>query len=243
MIFRRIKAHVAKEDWFAVFIDFLIVVFGVFMGFQVNNWNENRANIQKEGQLIERLVNDLSGMRSDFKLNDIVAARIHQGWVYAFRSLENCQVDEANADAIDFALGQYQRSFSPSIQRAAYDEMQSTGAFSRLADADLQNNLTALYANLDGEASASLGGRTNQLAAGRIMWKYIAFSFEKADSFIADLDTWGTAVFNPLDHCDNLELRGAMWEMVDTQQDWLNASNNFVTQIDAVLARLDLPKN
>ena len=35
MIFRRIKAHIAKEDWFAVFIDFIIVVFGVYMGFQV----------------------------------------------------------------------------------------------------------------------------------------------------------------------------------------------------------------
>ena len=44
MIFRRIKAHVAKEDWFAVFIDFLIVVFGVFMGFQVQAWNENRGD-------------------------------------------------------------------------------------------------------------------------------------------------------------------------------------------------------
>jgi len=38
MIFRRIKAHIAKEGWFAVFIDFIIVVFGVFMGFQVTEW-------------------------------------------------------------------------------------------------------------------------------------------------------------------------------------------------------------
>ncbi len=37
MIFRRVKAHVAKEDWFAVFIDFIIVVLGVFMGLQVTS--------------------------------------------------------------------------------------------------------------------------------------------------------------------------------------------------------------
>ncbi|MEE9347889.1 MAG: hypothetical protein V3U82_06815 [Robiginitomaculum sp.] len=44
MIFRRVKAHVAKEDWFAVFIDFIIVVFGVFMGLQVANWSAARAS-------------------------------------------------------------------------------------------------------------------------------------------------------------------------------------------------------
>lgn len=43
MIFRRIKAHVENENWFAVFIDFCIVVVGVFIGIQVANWNEARS--------------------------------------------------------------------------------------------------------------------------------------------------------------------------------------------------------
>jgi hypothetical protein len=40
MLFRRIKVHIEKENWFAVFVDFIIVVFGVFMGIQVANWHE-----------------------------------------------------------------------------------------------------------------------------------------------------------------------------------------------------------
>ena len=43
MLFRRIKAHVEKENWFAVFLDFCIVVVGVFIGLQVANWNEARS--------------------------------------------------------------------------------------------------------------------------------------------------------------------------------------------------------
>ena len=42
MILRRIKAHVQKENWVAVGLDFLIVVVGVFIGIQVGNWNEAR---------------------------------------------------------------------------------------------------------------------------------------------------------------------------------------------------------
>jgi hypothetical protein len=41
MLFRRIKAHIAREDWFSVFIDFLIVVVSVFVGIQVQTYYQN----------------------------------------------------------------------------------------------------------------------------------------------------------------------------------------------------------
>lgn len=45
MLLRRITKHITDQNWFAVFIDFLIVVVvGLFIGLQVNNWNENRKN-------------------------------------------------------------------------------------------------------------------------------------------------------------------------------------------------------
>ena len=53
MIFRRVKAHIENENWFAVFIDFLIVVVGVFVGIQVANWNANMAD---QAQLEQQLV-------------------------------------------------------------------------------------------------------------------------------------------------------------------------------------------
>lgn len=37
MLFRRISEHVKDQNWFAVAIDFFIVVFGVFIGMQVQN--------------------------------------------------------------------------------------------------------------------------------------------------------------------------------------------------------------
>jgi len=40
MILRRITEHVKDQNWFAVGIDFFIVVVGVFIGIQVSNWNE-----------------------------------------------------------------------------------------------------------------------------------------------------------------------------------------------------------
>ena len=44
MILRRITDAFRKQDWFPVAVETLIVVFGVFIGLQVNNWNEERKN-------------------------------------------------------------------------------------------------------------------------------------------------------------------------------------------------------
>lgn len=52
MIFRRIKAHIEKENWFAVAVDFFIVVVGVFIGIQVANWNEEQTLIKTETELL-----------------------------------------------------------------------------------------------------------------------------------------------------------------------------------------------
>ena len=59
MILRRLKAHVEKENWFAVFLDFCIVVLGVFIGLQVANWNETRANDRREKQVLQEILDDL----------------------------------------------------------------------------------------------------------------------------------------------------------------------------------------
>lgn len=56
MIFRRIKAHIKKENWLAVGIDFCIVVIGVFIGIQVANWNDARIEKLQSNDLYERLV-------------------------------------------------------------------------------------------------------------------------------------------------------------------------------------------
>ena len=60
MILRRITEHVKTQNWFAVFLDFLIVVAGVFVGLQVNNWNEARSERAKEYGYLVRLHEDLA---------------------------------------------------------------------------------------------------------------------------------------------------------------------------------------
>jgi hypothetical protein len=58
MILRRVIAHFRKQEWTAIAIDFLIVVLGVFVGLQVNNWNEAREKMARAEILSQRLNDD-----------------------------------------------------------------------------------------------------------------------------------------------------------------------------------------
>ncbi len=44
MILRRVIKHFRHQEWTAIFLDFLIVVVGVFVGLQVSNWNAARVD-------------------------------------------------------------------------------------------------------------------------------------------------------------------------------------------------------
>jgi len=55
MLLRRITKHVKDQNWFAVGLDFFIVVFGVFVGLQVQQWALERQRQNSEGQYLMRL--------------------------------------------------------------------------------------------------------------------------------------------------------------------------------------------
>ncbi|OAB63118.1 hypothetical protein AY599_18085 [Leptolyngbya valderiana BDU 20041] len=60
MILRSVMKHVRDQNWFAVFLDFLIVVVGVFIGIQVANWNEDRRDRNAEAQYLDRLHREIT---------------------------------------------------------------------------------------------------------------------------------------------------------------------------------------
>ena len=55
MILRRLAQNLRDENWTAIFIEFVLLVLGVFLGIQVANWNEDRQDRIREQEYLERL--------------------------------------------------------------------------------------------------------------------------------------------------------------------------------------------
>ncbi|MBT1449322.1 hypothetical protein KJ365_00385 [Glaciecola sp. XM2] len=55
MILRRLTKHIKDQNWFAVALDFVIVIVGVFIGIQVSNWNDAQQSQMRETAVLAQL--------------------------------------------------------------------------------------------------------------------------------------------------------------------------------------------
>jgi hypothetical protein len=63
MILRRFIEHVTDQNWFAVGLDVIVVVVGIFLGMQVTEWNENRKTTETSGFIHQKLMEDFTTIR------------------------------------------------------------------------------------------------------------------------------------------------------------------------------------
>jgi len=149
MLLRRITKHVKEQNWFAVLLDFLIVVFGIFVGLQVDNWNEERKSRVEEGDYLLRLSEDASGSiaQGQFGRDFIIQGADRAGVV--LRALDECRVDPESR--VDFANGLYHlgKLFPPYMVTGTIDELRSTGKLAIFESTDIRDQMNATLREFD----------------------------------------------------------------------------------------------
>lgn len=141
MLFRRFRKHVENQDWFAVAVDFLIVVLGIFAALQVGNWNEERKDRIKERRYLVRLYDDATRTveRNESQRRFMVGHAELAGMILA--SLEACDLKPELRD--DFATGVYQlgKLYPPYMATGTLEELRSTGNLAILRSIELRREL------------------------------------------------------------------------------------------------------
>mgnify|MGYP001112195513 CR=1 FL=1 len=64
MLLRPLTKHVKEQNWFAVGLDFLIVVVGVFVGLQVQNWASEQGRQELEASYTLRLHDEVVDLQA-----------------------------------------------------------------------------------------------------------------------------------------------------------------------------------
>lgn len=146
MVIRRIRSHVAEHNWFAVGIDLLIVVVGVFLGTQANNWNADRIAANDARINRERLIEDVSANRIDFAAHRTYYADVRQHALTALAAFRA----PARPSNEQFIVDAYQASQinARGLRRSTYEELVSEGALSTLGETALRDIAETYYQGL-----------------------------------------------------------------------------------------------
>lgn len=138
MILRRLAIALRKQDWFTVVIETLIVVFGVFIGLQVNNWNEARQERIETHSLLERLERDFE---QQLALTESGIARQLLYLEVTDRLITGIRAGQLDEDFLASDLALVDSIGSMPAPSAAFEELVSTGRMRLIRNAVLRDEL------------------------------------------------------------------------------------------------------
>lgn len=232
MLLRRFAQSLRRQDWPAVGLEFVIVVVGIFVGLQATEWNEQRQLRARELNYLERLREDVAGMRAEVAeiLGD--GSPRHEATLRTFRALEACDPELAGPDDIRVTLARYQNQRTAVVVDRTYQEMVASGALAAMSDQRLSAEIAVLFGALGNYKEFITGVRISLPVVDRVLWQHLDFSY----------NAQGAPVLRDFDFaaaCRNRELRNAAWEIHDLVWDWEQATLRVADQLDAFLVALD----
>jgi hypothetical protein len=148
MILRRLTKHVNDQNWFAVALDFVIVVVGILLAFQITNWNESRAERALE-------VNYLSAMERDIEYSirvletsivNLEGQQEARQTLYEFRADPNAVLEPRELDRL-VARGVFALERAD-INQTTFETLKSTGQLSLIKSPALVEALQNLSAHV-----------------------------------------------------------------------------------------------
>lgn len=143
MLLRQLTEHVKAQNWFAVALDFAIVIIGVFMGIQVSNWNESRLARAEEAALIQRISTDFERIQADSERSLAYHRGILADLKTLVRSLRAGNLEDEHIPAVERALFLGIAFQTSADHSGTFTELLSSGRANILSEHDLLAELVA----------------------------------------------------------------------------------------------------
>jgi len=144
MILRRLGDAIAEQNWFVVMTELLVVIFGIFIGLQVDDWKEARKDRKDEQVFMHRLHEDLL-------LAEELSSRVRERRLNRLQSLMDASdvlFGRANRDVLSeeectsIASSNYFNINASSL--SSLEELESTGRMGIIRNTELRTALVEL---------------------------------------------------------------------------------------------------
>ncbi|MEP7315132.1 MAG: hypothetical protein ABI667_00380 [Sphingomicrobium sp.] len=165
MIFKRFAANLRAQNWFAIGIEFTIVVAGVFVGTQVSNLNEARIERVENERMLRNLKPEIVSMIGNFQsiqdyyeITRRYAATAFAGW------RRDPKVDDRA-----FVLAAYQasQSYYTGVSGDTWSQIYGSERLGTIEDRDVRKYLSLLmttdYAVLEKELNSDYRQHVRQV--------------------------------------------------------------------------------
>ena len=134
MRLRSLTKHIREQNWFAVGLDFFIVVVGILIAFQITNWSEARSENKLKSLVESRLIADFEIIDQEL---DAAVERMERQLIDMEvwrQALRRGSAIESEKESIINAMA-YGASYPSFTSRSVtYQELQTSGRLDLIAD-------------------------------------------------------------------------------------------------------------
>ena len=144
-VLKRIARYIRNHDWFAVGIEILVVVIGLLLAFQLDDWRQGLAERKQERGYVDRLISDVRTDLPDIE-HAIALGRMRLE-LSDFLIRVSAEPEAASAMPILFmgAISQAGFTYTPELTSHTFDNLRATGDLRLIRDEPLKEALFDYY--------------------------------------------------------------------------------------------------
>jgi hypothetical protein len=123
VILRKLSQSLKQQNWTAIWIEFILLVVGVFLGIQVSNWNAARVDRAEYQVALSRLNAEIDTNLAALDTFDPEIASSLKTATRAFTTLQSCVDNEENLSIVNAGLEEIRGTSGLRLRRNALNEM------------------------------------------------------------------------------------------------------------------------
>lgn len=200
--------------------EIVLVVLGILIALQVDNWNSERLDEIRSRKYLEKLHGEIQSMISVYNDQKIFAQTGYEEALKALTFVESCGENKACEASFVKTMVTHQTLMKYREIRNTYDEMIAAGAFSAIPDKELIGSIFMAFNVLTGGQSQIDYFRDEVGRASAIINTHVSFSYNANRELTVGYDVGSL--------CHNIPFRNALVEIIDAREDWI-AGLDFIT--------------
>jgi len=179
MILRRLVTALREQSWLTLVLELVVVMVGIFLGLQVDSWNDARKDRVLEQQYLASLKADF---QADIEELDGAIALAESRAQLGRLLISSIDKGRVEGDPNEFIWAVYSSFLLnyPSYTRATINDLLSTGNLQLLQDANLKAAVAEYYTDIEYREQWKINWREAQIDMERTLPHLLDFDVREA---------------------------------------------------------------
>ena len=156
MILRRLAQAIREQNWFTVVLELAIVVIGILIGLQVDDWNQRRLERESDQRALALFVDELQLMLEEAEVDLRQVTAFMQDLLLGTEIALNCSAGEAERARLATAIGNTLEWRVPDVRPSGLAEIGNSGTLARLGNPELTRAVGSIHQGIKGQADSMI---------------------------------------------------------------------------------------